>query len=67
MGWASGSEMASDIWALFRKYVPEKSRKRVARELVSIFEMQDCDTMDEAERLMKDAGLENRWQQENDE
>ncbi len=61
MGWSGGSEMAEDIWNMFRKYVPEKSRKRCAKKLVDIFETQDCDTMDEAARLMKDAGLENRW------
>lgn len=66
MGWASGSILAENIWKLFRKYVPAQSRKRVAKRLVRIFEMEDCDTMDEAERLMKDAGLENRWEEEDE-
>lgn len=66
MGWAGGSVVAGDVWALVRRYVPEKSRRRVAKRLVDIFEDQDCDTMDEAERLMKDAGLENRWQEDNE-
>lgn len=57
MGWSGGSVLAEDIWNIFRRYVPVKSRKRVARRLVDIFEMEDCDTMGEAERLMKDAEL----------
>lgn len=64
MGWASGSRMAADIWALFRPHVPVKARKHVAKKLVDIFEGEDCDTMDECERLMKDAGLDRRWEEE---
>ncbi len=61
MGWAGGSELADEIWGMFRKHVPANQRKRLAKKLVDIFEGQDCDTMDECEQLMKDAGLENRW------
>ena len=49
---------------MFRKYVPTRSRKRVALKLVDLFENEDCDTMDEAEHLMKDAGLFGRWDEE---
>lgn len=64
MGWASGSGLAAEIWSMFRKYVPTRSRKRVALKLVDLFENEDCDTMDEAERLMKDGGLFGRWDEE---
>jgi hypothetical protein len=64
MGWASGSALADDVWALFRKHVPAKNRRAVARKLVDMFEGEDCDTMDECERLMKDAGLDKRWEEE---
>lgn len=61
MGWASGSMLADSVWSMFRKHVPAKNRKAVAKRLVDLFEGEDCDTMDECEQLMKDAGLENRW------
>jgi len=57
MGWASGSRLAVDVWALVGKHTPEQNRKQVARELVTLFEEMDCDTMNDAEALMKDAGL----------
>lgn len=50
--------MATKIWSLVREFVPARKRKRIAKELVDIFEQQDCDTMYEAEQLMKDAGIE---------
>jgi len=61
MGWASGSILAEEIWDLLGPFVPARKRKELARELVELFEGHDCDTMDEAVDLMKDAGLENRW------
>lgn len=56
--------MAADIWDLVRKYIPAKERKAVAERIVAIFENEDCDTMDEADQLMKDAGLDKRWEDE---
>lgn len=64
MGWAGGSGMAADVWKLVRSHIPESKRKRIAKKLVDIFENEDCDTMDEAELLMKDAGLANRWDED---
>lgn len=64
MGWAGGSGIASDVWDLVRKYVPDNQRKTVALKLIDVFEDNDCDTMNECERLMKDAGLENRREEE---
>jgi hypothetical protein len=55
MGWASGSELAEDIWTLVRKYIPKRVRKRVARKLIDLFENRDCDTIDECEQLCQDA------------
>ena len=60
MGWASGSRLAEDIWSTVRGAIPANKRKRIAKKVVALFESEDCDTMDEAEQLMKDAGLENR-------
>jgi hypothetical protein len=62
MGWASGSWMASDIWALVERYIPKNQKKRVAKRIVRIFESQDCDTLaDEAEALIVAAGLEDEY------
>lgn len=62
MGWASGSQLANEIWRAVRKYIPVSNRRKVATELVNAFENEDCDTLDaECPQLMKDAGLSNRW------
>jgi neutral trehalase len=37
MGWAGGSEMAANIWALFRGCVAKNQRKRLAKKLIKIF------------------------------
>lgn len=55
MGWASGSELADNLWFMLRKYVPADKRKDVARKFIAHFEDYDCDTMHECEWLMKDA------------
>ena len=60
MGWASGSELAEDVWALMSPFIPPSKRKQLAIELIDLFEEHDCDTMDECEDLIKAAGLENR-------
>lgn len=53
MGWASGSEIAGDVWDLFKKHVPKDKKKKVAKKLVHIFEMHDCDTICEVQELCK--------------
>lgn len=58
MGWASGSEIATEIWRLVREHIPKDERRRIAIDLVHIFEDQDCDTMHEAYQLMSDAGMD---------
>lgn len=56
MGWASGSELAESIWRNIRTFIPKADRKSVARIIIRSFENADCDTMDEAITLLKDAG-----------
>ena len=56
MGWASGSELAEEIWDIVKKYIPKNKKKKVAKQLVEAFEDRDCDTMCEAEELFKVAG-----------
>lgn len=55
MGWASGSELAENVWLLVREYVPEGKRPRVAKQLIEAFRDHDWDTVDEAETLAADA------------
>lgn len=55
MGWATGSELADDIWMLVHKYIPINEKKKIARKFINIFETFDCDTMSECEQLFKDA------------
>ena len=47
MGWASGSELAENIWDTVSDYIPEKAKIKVAQNLIDIFEGRDCDTMQE--------------------
>lgn len=57
MGWAGGSILAKDLWSLVRYYIPVSERKLVARQFVEFFEKEDCDTIYEAQDLVRDAGL----------
>ena len=57
MGWASGSGLAEDLWTRMRKFIPNGDPRRMAaREFIELFKAEDCDTIDEAECLCKDAG-----------
>lgn len=56
MGWASGSQLAEEIWEVVGKHIPSKNKKQVAKKLIDLFEDSDCDTIDEAEDLCKAAG-----------
>lgn len=59
MGWASGSQLAEDIWFHIRKVVKDKEeREQLARKIIGCFEDYDCDTMREAETLHIDANIE---------
>ena len=48
MGWASGVELAENVWSAIERYLPEEAKGQVALELVKIFESCDCDIMEEA-------------------
>lgn len=56
MRWASGYELAEDIWDYFRKYVPKKDKKKAANKLLELFENYDCATLQKCSQLYyKDA------------
>ena len=62
MGWASGSELAEDVWTIVRALIPMEERRETAVSIVRAFENHDCDTLDEAETLVADADLpEYKW------
>ena len=56
MGWASGARLAEEVWELFRPYLAPEDRRELARALIVLFRAEDCDTIDEAEELTRDAG-----------
>lgn len=49
MGWASGSELADDLWRVTEKLIPKEKRKGLAKQWVKAFQSMDCDTMHETE------------------
>ncbi|MCX6035002.1 MAG: hypothetical protein NTV38_08505 [Chloroflexi bacterium] len=57
MGWASGSQLAEDVWDVVRPAIPQKNRQELAVKIIRLFEDHDCDTLDEAQSLIKDADL----------
>jgi len=66
MGWASGSELAEDVWAAVRNLIPGGStRVHAAHKIIELFEDYNCDTIDEAEKLCADAGrVYDEWRDE---
>lgn len=61
MGWASGSTVGDQIWNNIRGFIPEGNRAEAAKIVIDALEDQDCDTIDECELLVKDAGLESEY------
>ena len=57
MGWASGSQLAEDVWDVVRPAIPQRNRRELAVKIIRLFEDHDCDTLDEAQSLVEDADL----------
>lgn len=55
MGWCGGGQLAANIWNEVRDFIPLKLRMEVGREIINLFEKEDCDTIHEAEVLCEDA------------
>jgi len=55
MGWASGSNLAEQMYDEIRKHIPVKKRKVVARAILENFEGNDADDWDYGSALLKDA------------
>ena len=65
MGWASGSELAENLWAIVKKHIPKNKHKVVAEALIQEFENADCDTMHETS-LWVAACRPNEWEEEDE-
>ena len=50
MGWASGSELLSEVWAVVRDHVEDDERADVLLDLMYRFAGHDCDTLSEVIR-----------------
>lgn len=47
MEWSGGSEFANDIWEVIRFHIPVNKRKKIAKEIIKIFENNGCDITQE--------------------
>jgi len=47
MGWASGSELAQNLWDDIKKILTDEQKKKVKQAIIKNFENQDCDTMED--------------------
>lgn len=56
MGWANGSQIADEVWGVVRGYIPPIKRKKVANEIIEIFEHEDADDWVDDQLIMEDAG-----------
>jgi hypothetical protein len=56
MGWASGSEIAEEVWGIVRAFVPVRKRKEVAQEIIEVFENEDADAFEDEMLICQDAG-----------
>jgi len=55
MGWASGSYLADDVWALVKPHIDPAEQQEVAKELIRAFCGADADDWCD-QRLLVDAG-----------
>jgi hypothetical protein len=57
MGWSDGGILAEKVWNEVRDLIPAgQKRMHAARQSIDLFMSFDCDTVEEAETLCKDAG-----------
>lgn len=45
MGWASGADLADQVWDVVKMFIPKTKQSAVAQQLIDVFEGRDCDTM----------------------
>lgn len=57
MGWASGTELAIEVWAAVKKHLPPEAKERVAQDIIIAFAGHDWDCINEAEDLCEAAGI----------
>lgn len=47
MGWATGAEVAEELWYKIEDIIPQDQRQKAAQEIIDIFERYDCDIMED--------------------
>lgn len=58
MSWKSGSELASTLWNLVRRHIPDAERESLANRFIGEFNRRDaCISFMDCETLCKDAGM----------
>lgn len=45
MGWAAGSEILAETWNIVKDHLSPQHKFKVVKELISLFEEYDCDTV----------------------
>lgn len=55
MGWASGGDLAEEVWRVVAPHLPESRVLDVAEGLVRAFEDHDCDVLSEVAGPIGDA------------
>jgi hypothetical protein len=56
MGWASGSQLAEELYDDIRRVIPKDKRAKVAEKIIDAFENHDADDWSEDSLLWKDSG-----------
>ena len=56
MEWASGSELAGDLWSALAKVISPDKQQEIAALIIYHLVDYDCDTLDECPDLIEAAG-----------
>lgn len=66
MGWSTGSSIFDEIMTVLEKNVPDfQSRVDIYKELITIFEDYDCDTLYECHKS-GDEAFDEAWEELNE-
>jgi hypothetical protein len=49
MGWASGADLAEEVWKAVEGHIPPEKVREVAEKIAAVFRKRDCDTLQEIE------------------
>jgi hypothetical protein len=57
MGWASGSELAEELWSKIKNDIPKNNHKKVAKIIYDKFCEHDADAWEYDSKLLEDAKI----------